>query len=40
MSLNSTLIAIIIIIVVFEASVVVYAIIRHVIKRLLSPQSS
>jgi hypothetical protein len=36
-SINSTLIAAIVIIVLFEASVVVYAIIRGAVKRLSSP---
>ena len=37
MSVNSTLIALIIIIVLFELSVVLYGIIRHVVKRIISP---
>jgi hypothetical protein len=37
MSLNSTLLTIIVVIVLFELSVVVYAIVRHIVKMLLSP---
>jgi hypothetical protein len=37
-SINSTLIAAIVIIILFEAAVVVYAIIRGAVKRLLSPR--
>ncbi len=39
MSVNSTLIALIVIIVLFELSVVVYGIIRHMVNRIVSPSN-